>query len=498
MPRRFLSIYFPFLATDYALKQHPEYKGKPVVLKAAERGRIVVRKANEQALQEGIACGKTLADARALCAEVMVLDYDAEQLSQVLSELAEACLRFAPVVAPDAPDGINLDCSGCAHLWGGEEPYAQAIVNYFAAMGFQLRLAMADTVGAAWAVAHYASQPLQIVPEGAQAQALAHLPPAALRILPDTVHRMQQLGFKQIAQFMTIPAPVLKRRLGPMLLCRLGQALGVEPECLLPIKVLSPYCEQLSCLEPVLTVGGIDIALRHLVERLCQRLSNERKGARSLQLRAYRTDGSRQEVQIGTNNPSADRQHLYQLLVLKRSGLRPEAGFEAFELEALLVEDMGDTQETLWGQKSRQEDVGSLLDSIAAKMGRDCIKCYRPVERHWPERALAVQSQWKAQQALSWPASIRPLHLLARPEPIQVMVPLPDYPPILFVHKGKVYKVLRADGPERIEPEWWHCSEPARDYYRAEDDKGARYWLFRQGHYSEPETVRWFLHGYFA
>jgi protein ImuB len=78
---------------------------------------------------------------------------------------------------------------------------------------------------------------------------------------------------------------------------------------------------------------------------------------------------------------------------------------------------------------------------------------------------------------------------------------VPDGPPIRFRWRRVLHAVIRADGPERIAPEWWRTPEgtATRDYYRVEDENGRRFWLYRDGLYDrETGTPRWFLHGLFA
>jgi protein ImuB len=135
---------------------------------------------------------------------------------------------------------------------------------------------------------------------------------------------------------------------------------------------------------------------------------------------------------------------------------------------------------------------------LAVKVGQQAIHRYLPDEHYWPERslkpALSIQeettSEWRSDKP-------RPLQLLSSPELIEVTAPIPDYPPMLFLHRGHRHKVVRADGPERIEQEWWLQQGQHRDYYQVEDETGNRYWIFRLGHYHD-ETYQWFLHGYFV
>lgn len=498
MPKRYLYIWFRYLATDRLAKTHPELRQTPFLLYAPERGRMVVRASNQILRKEGIAPGMVVADVRAILPSVEVFPNDPVSEKKLLNDLAEWCFRYSPVVATDFPDGLILDISGCAHLWGGEHRYTDAIKTRLYKGGYDVRVAIADTVGAAWAVARYGNSGF-IVEPGKQAEALFSLPPAALRLEPSILQRMEKLGFRQIGQFMHIPRTNLRRRFGDALLFRLGQALGTDCEPLRSVQPTPVYQERLPCMEPIRTATGIEIALKRVLEALCERFFREGKGMRTGTFKGYRVDGEVVQVSIGTNRASRNAAHLFKLFELKIPEIEPALGIELFVLEATLVEDVSETQEVLWSMGSNNQTViAELLDNIGGKVGMKCIHRYLPQEHHWPENSIKEISSLELQPETEWRTDRpRPLHLLSSPEPIEVMVALPDYPPLHFRHKGNIIRISRADGPERIEQEWWLQTGPPRDYYRVEDESGARYWLFRLGLYGN-EKPKWFLHGFFV
>lgn len=497
MAKRFMCIWLPLLATDSMAKRHPELKGKPFVLFGPQNRRMVITGASGGARAEGIVPGKVLADARSILPELEDFPDNPEATAKLLESLAEWCLRFSPIAAVDPPDGIMLDISGCAHLWGGEQPYLAHIISRLRKGGYETKGAIADTIGAAWALAHFGNNNT-IAPSSQQSTVLATLPPAALRVDPALLMRMEKLGFRQIGQFLTMPKSVLRRRFGDSLLLRLGQALGHEPEALKPVIPLLPYQERLPCLEAIRTATGIEIALRKLLDSLCDRLSKEGKGLRSGVLKGYRVDGNIQQISIGTSRASNNPEHLFRLFALKTPTIEPALGIELFVLEAPLVEELPRPQEVIWNTKGDRAQVAELLDTIAGKVGMAAIRRYLPKEHHWPERSIKATLSLDETPKTDWPTDkLRPLHLLAKPEPISVMVVLPDYPPLSFTHKGKAYRLVKSEGPERLEQEWWIEDGQSRDYYRVEDENGARYWLFRSGQYGRGDP-EWFLHGFFV
>ena len=497
--RRYVAIWFSHLKTDWKVRRQPELKDVAFVLAAAEHGRMVIKAANTVAQEKGIDKDMVVADCKAIMPGLQVFDDIPDLAERLLKALAEWCLRYTPVVAADAPDGLILDVSGCPHLWGGEQPYLKDIVTKLSGYGYQLRVAIADTIGTAWAVSRY-GKCSPIVERCSQLEALLPLPPAALRLDALILERLQKLGLYQIQDFIKMPRNALRRRFGDALLKRLDQALGQEYEMLSPFQQIEPYQERLVSLEPIRTATGIEIALEQLLERLCKRLTNEEKGLRKCVFKCYRIDGVVKQIEIGTSRASCNVKHLFKLFEFKIANIEPALGIEVFTVEATMVEDMTAVQDTLWNSPEcgRDTDIGELLDRIAGKMGPNTIHRYLPDEHYWPERSLKLATSLSEKPHTTWRQDlIRPIHLLQTPELIEVTVPLPDYPPMLFRYKGELHNVSKADGPERIEQEWWLQQSLYRDYYCIENDKGARFWIFRAGSYEQTDP-QWFIHGFFA
>ncbi len=500
MGKRFVSIWFRYLTTDWHCRRQPSLKGKPFVLTAPDHGRMVVTALNAPAEKEGIYKGMAVADARAIFPSLAAVEDDATLPQKLLTRFAKWMIRYSPFVALDLPDGIIVDATGCSHLWGGDKAYIEDIHNRIDKAGYKIKIAMADTAGAAWAVAHYGDN-LAVTEAGRQHDALLNLPPAALRIEMETAERLEKLGLRKIQSFINMPETALKRRFGQYFLKRLYQALGTEEEMIEPVMPILPYQERLPCLEPIVTATGIQIALQQLMDALCNRLKKEEKGLRIASFKGFRIDGKIEMVQISTNRPSCNRKHLLQLFEIKTGTIEPALGIELFTLEALKVEPLPPLQEKLWDHSGVLEDaaLSELLDRIEMKMGGDKIHRYVPNEHYWPERSFQPASSLNKISEAAWNISKpRPLQLLPRPVAIQVTAPVPDYPPMNFRYKGSFHKVIKADGPERIEQEWWLQEGQHRDYYCVEDENGCRYWLFRSGHYDAERTYQWFIHGFFA
>ncbi|MGF7230499.1 MAG: DNA polymerase Y family protein, partial [Arachidicoccus sp.] len=320
-----------------------------------------------------------------------------------------------------------------------------------------------------------------------------------LRLEQTVIDRLHKLGLYTIGSFIDMPRTILRRRFGQEILTRIDQALGLVAQAMQPVHPIAPYEERLPCLDPIRTAKGIEIAIQILLNKLCLRLYKESKGLRTAVLSCHRVDNEVQYITLSTSHPSRSAAHLFKLFELKIPTIRPALGIELFLLEATLTEQLTVTKELLWNVAGNDEKaIAELLDKIAGKLGQDKIHRYLPDEHHWPERSYKEAADLQEKPTTSWRTDrLRPICLLPVPEKIEVTVPIPDYPPLLFRYKGQPYRVIKADGPERIEQEWWLGDGLHRDYYCVEDENGIRYWLFRSGHFNN-ELSAWYLHGFFA
>ena len=459
---------------------------------------------NAHAQANGIAPGMTLADARALVQQITVLPADPAADAQALGRLADWCGRYTPWTATDREDqcggaGLWLDITGCAHLFGGEIALIEDIEARLGAFGFTARAAIADTPGAAWAWARFAtikSPADAIIPPGAQRTALAGLPVAGLRLDPDTMTMLQSLGLRRIGDLYRFPRASLPVRFGALLLRRLDQALdGNEP--------LSPRQPPVVCraalnfAEPILEAADIAAATRRLLDDLCDQLACRGHGGRRFELTAYRSDGTTDSLVIGAGRATRDAAHLRRLFAERLERIAPGYGIDAMALAAVVIEPLGAQQVQLADRQAPAVDLTQLFDVLGTRLGHAQVMRLATRASHVPERA--VRRIPAAAQAVpaALPDAPRPLRLFPRPEPIEASALLPDEPPFQFIWRGIVHRVARAQGPERIAGEWWRDRGLTRDYYQVEDTSGRRFWLYRD-HIHQPHATRWFLHGLFG
>jgi protein ImuB len=503
-----MSLFLPRWPIDrrFGTSARPD---RPFVLATMAGGRRIVTAVSAIAAAEGISPGMGLADARALDPALGLEEADFVADAAALAKLATWCDRFSPWTTPCGADGIFLDVTGCAHLFGGEAGLAAQAVARLARQGIEARAAIADTLGAAWALsrfggARFGGSAAITVPPGAARQALSDLPIEALRLEPEIAALLMRLGLTRIGELYPIPRAALAARCGEGVALRLDQALGLAAEPLSPLPPRPLRWSRRSFAEPIATPEAIAVAVRELLQHLARRLGEDGVGARQLALTLYRTDGRIERVAIGTAFPSRDTRHLWRLFEEKLPQIDPGLGIEDMVLTATSAEPLAAAQLDLDGgdDRSGNADLAALIDRLANRFGTRALA--RPVlrESHVPERAVRfVAPLAEAQAAATWnPHQPRPIRLLPRPEPIEAMAPIPDDPPLLFRWRQRAHRVRAADGPERIAAEWWRRREveEPRDYYRVEDEDGGRFWLYRAGLYRPELAPRWFLHGFFG
>ena len=497
MNTRYVSIWFPHLSIDWFELRQPELRKIAFVLVTPDHGRKIIVAANALAIKNDVTVGMVLADARAIYPSLQYFDDKSDLVPRLLKGIANWCIRFTPRATVDLPTGIILDASGCTHLWGGDREYVMDILNRLQKKGYYSKAAVADTIGAAWAEARFGNQ--IVVEKNKHTDALLLLPPEALRIEGNVIERLHKLGLRQIKNLISIPHTSLRRRFGKLLVQRLAQAFGSEAEFINPIETAQPYEERLPCIEPISTREGIEIGLKQLLETFCNRLAKEGKGIRAANFKGYRIDNKIVTIDIATSRASINTKHLFHLFELKLPHFEPGLGIELFILEAK-VEDHVELQERFWKERTALNNnvLSELIDRISGKIGSSSIHRYLPDEHYWPERSFKPATALVEEPTTQWKIDRpRPMQLLSSPEIIQVTAPIPDYPPMMFRYKGKLHKVMKADGPERIEQEWWIQEGEHRDYYAVEDEEGCRYWVFRSGHYEEEKNPRWYMHGFF-
>jgi protein ImuB len=502
--RRVLSLFLPRWPIDRR-RCDDALSDRPFALVTNIGGRRIVTAVNAVAADEGILPGKTLTDARAARPDLRIAEADFAGDAAALSRLARWCNRFSPFTSPCGTDGIALDIAGGAHLFGDERRLAAQLVERLRRQGIESRAAIADTLGAAWAVSHSGGASVAVVARGGAQMALADLPVTVLRLEAETATLLMRLGLRRIGDLYAMPRAALTARCGDSVGQRLDDALGLAPEPLSPLTPEKRRWSHRSFAEPIVTPEDIAAATRELLRVLCQDLTEASLGARALTLALYRVDGRIEEAAIGTAQPSRDTCHLWRLFEQRLPGIDPEFGIEDMMLTATIVENLAPAQLGFAGRGGKAlagkdtADLAALIDRLSNRLGTDALAQPAVQESHLPERAVRFLPVLNKAGAKTWDRDKpRPVRLLPWPEPIKVMALVPDDPPFLFHWRHLAHRVRRADGPERIASEWWRESAEPRDYYRVENEEGRRFWLYRAGLFQPQVAPRWFLHGIFG
>lgn len=482
-----------------------------VIAEAAEAPRITA--VNPAATAAGLTVGLRLADARARIGALEVRQAEPAADRKALECLALWATRYTPSVAlyegHNGADGLFLDITGAAHLLGGEENLLRDLAMRLRTAGLPIRLAIAETPGAAWALAHFARKPnVILLKKGAEAEALRALPVEALRLDPATAVTLRRLGLKRAGALIGQHRAPFAARFEKELLLRLDQALGRTPE---PLALITPppvYTASRSLMDPIASEEAIVAVATQLMADLVPRLESDGAGARSLRLTLYRVDGMTHDVTVGLALPTQSPEHVARLLRLRleRETRKQEAGFgfETLRLSVTVAEPMAPRQRTLAASDTdeRTRRCTLLYETLRQRLGSNSVRRLAAIESHIPERSEKACAP--TGETPAWPEhethTPHPPLLFARPEPAAVIALVPDGPPLRVRWRGRNTRIARAEGPERIAAEWWRdgAGAPTRDYYRVEDETGRRLWLYREGIPGHETTnARWYVHGLF-
>ncbi|MDX2158080.1 MAG: DNA polymerase Y family protein [Hyphomicrobiaceae bacterium] len=541
---RIVSVWLPAWPIERMQRQSPGRVPATDPLALVEKGArgLRISAVNRAALVAGVKTGSPLADARAALPALAVRPAEHARDAHALSGLAGWLGRYGPLRNVDGIDGAWIDVSGVPHLFGGEAALCADLERRLRGLGLSPRIGLADTFGAAHALARLATSDapagsVAIAAAGTTKAALAGLPVAALRLAPDALRLLIRLGLKRVGQLYGLPRASLaarfretssKRRgvadtIAASVLLRLDQALGLVAD---PQRPLLPPPESQSRLafpEPLITSEGIMAALDHLALLLTDTLAAQALGARHFRLTLYRADGTVATVGVGTSSVGRDPTHIRRLMGERLGGIDAGFGIDVATLDAAGLEPLGAVQTGLGARHDATDGAAALIDRLVNRLGPERVLRLSPHASHIPEGAESWVPTISADpRSRTSPGAIeggcgsspRPLLLLAPPEPIGVIAELPEGAPLQFVWRRVPRRIVKSEGPERIAPEWWrHVGMPScrrsatRDYYRLEDATGARYWVFREGLYGRAEEdcdeddgegPRWFMHGLFA
>ncbi len=493
-----MALFFPFLPTDRLRRLGLAPCDAPLGLYAKEGNAFTLTAVDPYALAKGLRPGTALADAQAIVSGLIVREAEPEKDARLLDRIAAWADRFTPFVALDRPSGIFLDITGAAHLFGGEDAMLEAVKAGPAAQGFSVEAAIAPTPGAAFAFARHGGG---VIDEDDLAERLAPLPVEALRLNEAASALLRRLGLRRIGQVMNAPRAPFAARAGQQAMLRLDQALGRAREALIPRRPAPPVFAMRRLMEPVISLDALMTVTESLCDDLGVELEKRAAGARLLRLTFYGVDARARDVILGLSQPERAPNVMLRLLKERvektAENFNAEFGFEAARLDAVEIAPIEQQMSDLAGAPATRDlqAEARLVDMIAARLGAHAISKMSVRDTHAPEQRDGAEIA-----ALPPQDSVmrRPVTLFPHAQPIEVMASVPDGSPLRFRWRRTLRSIVRAEGPERLAPDWLKSpAAPARDYYRIEDDKARRYWVYREGLYGGDDQPFWFLHGLF-
>lgn len=448
----------------------------------------------------------TLADARARAPFIRVVGHqpgaDADLLKRVLLDFG----RFTPMATTDGPDGLTLDVTGCAHLFGGEAGLVAAAEVRAKGIGLRVRTALASTAEAARALARFGRGGI-FEGEGQRA-ALRRLPVAALELSDKETQALSRAGLKTLAHLADRPTAPVAARFGAEAATRLNRVLGREDVRIRPERPVLAVSVDRVLVEPITETTDILAVIGDLLAEAMDRLDQRGQGGRAFEAVFFRVDGEARRVTVRTGRPTRDAEAVLRLfrerLAALAHPLDPGFGFDQLRLGVPVADRLATAQRGFDRTPPGAEDLARLVDRLTARLGPEAVSRFEPVESHRPERAARLVPAASPPAGAGWPEPdpddppLRPLQLFDPPQPVLATAEVPDHPPGRFIWRRVDHRIVRVEGPERIASEWWRRQEPTRDYYRVEDQEGRRFWLFRAGFYGEDPAPRWFIHGAFA
>ena len=492
----------PFLPADRC-RRGSAPPDPPFALVERQGNALRLAAVSPEALGIGLLPGLPLADARARLPTLAVFPHDPAADAALLRRLARHALDFTPMVALEPPDALLLEIGGSAHLFGGANGLAAALLARIRAEGVSHAHAFGDTPDAALAFARHPDA-------GGDWR---HLPVSALGLPADDEAALRRAGLRTLADIAARPRRTLAARFGMTSLTALDRIAGGVIRPLKPRGQPPKLRFEIRLPEPLLTAQAVDLILDRLAARAATRLTRLGLGGRHFTASLFRTDNACHQLTVESGRPTRDPAAITALFAERIAGLAdpldPGFGYDRFTLEVGAAETLAASQPALDGDAGSGPALHALIDRLSIRFGPERLLRLQPVDRHLPERAQR-RSPARSSAAMPWLAAppgetpMRPLFLLDPPELVEVLAEVPDGPPHRFRWRRRQHRIALAEGPERIAPEWWRSRSGAldagqtRDYWRVEDGEGRRFWLFRAGFYGADAPPRWYMHGLFA
>jgi len=455
---------------------------------------------NQAARESGIHPGTSVTDAQSICPDLLTEPQDALRESKLLSALHIWADKFSPRVSLAPPDGLLLDVTGCAHLFGGEREMAELILHEAADLKMTARIGIANTRRAASGFAKQGQSDITISDAQNEHTQVARLTIDALDLDSRVTDDLRRLGVETIGDLRRFKSSELARRFSVRLTTALDELRGHRADPIVPNAAPPSFAARMTLPEPIARIEDVMSILERLAERVCARLNEKGYAARGFELTVRCVDTGEHHRSIGFATPSRDIAPILRQFQRPLETIKLEFGADQFRLVALNTEIFNHRQLKAGDAMEAQQDaIDQTLTTLGNRLGFD--RLYRPLAGagHTAERETTF-----IPVVDHTPAKAQPDQLTyPRPEvvfpPLYIRVEEPGHPPKRFTWRGKTYDLASTKGRERISPVPWDDPQTifeayTRDYWRVRTVCGRLFWLMT---FAKPSELDWFICGEF-
>ena len=417
-----------------------------------------------------------------------------------LQAVAMAMLQYTPQVTLAEDSTLLLNIGASLRLFGGIRSLCRRVRVDLRNLGFTARLSCAPTARAAWMLAQAESG--RVLKQRSSERALDRLPAMVLPATRSFASWFDGIGCETIGDLRRLPRPGLQRRCGRELLDQLDCAFGSAPEMFEWVETPATFEAKIELFDRIenadLLLAGAQRLVLQLIGWLCAMQLAAEVIVLKLEHERGRVARTPTEVAILLAEPTWYSDHIMRLLKERLGKLVLDAPVIGLALHTVQLQPMAPPTESLFPEPSGTEkDQVRLIELLVARLGEDKVRQVKPVADYRPEVAnkwVPIQEKMREEAVASHlPPNLggllRPTWLLVNPIPLLLRNHRPFY--------GSPLRMVA--GPERIEAGWWGDTA-VRDYWVAEGQEHALYWVYRErvANTGEDQEPRWFLHGLFG
>ncbi|PFH11853.1 protein ImuB [Collimonas sp. PA-H2] len=439
----------------------------------------------------------------ALAPETLLCERETTREQGARDDIALTLLQYTPEVTHAEEDSLLLDVSASLSAFGGRLALCRRIRDSVQALGFSLQLSMAPTAQGAWLLARFRRRhrnpPLprqrRSLGMASMQRRLDALPFVILPAARPYQEWLTGIGCQTLADLRKLPRAGLQRRSDQQLLASMDRAYGTAPEIFDWVQPPPTFSAWLELPDRIEHAEAVLFAARRLILQMTGWLVAQQLAV-SCFLLSLEHERGRQAItptplEISLAEAAWHEEHLLRLLKERLGRLQLEAPVIALRLQATQVAPMLPPTASLFPEPGGTPGAyARLLELLSARLGNENV--LQPAARadHRPE----IANNWQAATAAGRQPPDESKREVQPPRPFWLL----QAPLALTIrnHRPFYSSPLRLlAGPERIECSWWDGVAAVRDYFIAEGEDAACYWIYRQ---RSSDEIHWFLHGLFA